>query len=113
MWKNDNLIFNHSDVIDDFRNSCNNLEPYEIVDRYLIEKPSYFFEHIRDGGEYEFKKEIAQHITSTLHFQIKYKGGKELLKTLFSRFKDFKNMGRWFFKDTSKMRNNLEDKKML
>ncbi len=58
--KKSNLIFNHGDAIDDFRKSCNNLEPYEIVDRYLIEKPSYFFEYIRNGGEYEFKKEIAQ-----------------------------------------------------
>lgn len=56
----DDPIFDEDDFIKDFRISCIKLEPFEVVDRYLIEKSSYFFENIIKGGEYEFKKEIAQ-----------------------------------------------------
>jgi len=60
-----------------------------------------------------FRKEILLHVFSTLEYQIKNKSFIEVVITLLTRFKDFKNMGRWMIKDTSKMRNNLEDKSML
>ncbi|WP_200980049.1 CapA family protein [Echinicola sp. 20G] len=72
-----------------------------------------------NSNEYEkfykeqYKKEIILHSISTIHFQIKYKGVLSLIKLFFKRFKDFKNMARWAMKDTSSMRNNLEDKNML
>lgn len=46
--------------LEEFKRSCIDCNPDEVVDRYLIERPSYFFEKIGDGHEYEFKKEIAQ-----------------------------------------------------
>jgi poly-gamma-glutamate synthesis protein (capsule biosynthesis protein) len=61
----------------------------------------------------KFRQEIFLHILSTLSYQIKNKSSIDLIKLLISRAKDFKNMGRWLMKDTSKMRNNLEDKTML
>lgn len=61
----------------------------------------------------QFKKELSQHMRSTIMFQLKYKSPFDFFELIFSRFKDFKNMSRWFFKDTSKMRNNLEDESML
>jgi hypothetical protein len=61
----------------------------------------------------KYRQEIFLHILSTLSYQIKNKSFVDLIKVLISRAKDFKNMGRWLMKDTSKMRNNLEDKTML
>lgn len=61
----------------------------------------------------QFRKEILLHILSTLIFQFKNKSFVEIGKLFLNRAKDFKNMGRWMVKDTSKMRNNLEDKSML
>ncbi|MGK9118040.1 hypothetical protein [Olivibacter jilunii] len=48
--------------LEEFKKSCINYTPDEVVDRYLIEQPSYFFEHIHSpkGKEYEFKKEISK-----------------------------------------------------
>jgi poly-gamma-glutamate synthesis protein (capsule biosynthesis protein) len=60
-----------------------------------------------------FKIEILLHIISTLKYQIKEKSILDFIKIIYTRAKDFKNMGRWLMKDTSKMRNNLEDKSML
>lgn len=60
-----------------------------------------------------FKIEILLHIISTLKYQIKEKSILDFIKIIYIRAKDFKNMGRWMMKDTSKMRNNLEDKSML
>lgn len=60
-----------------------------------------------------YRKEIFSHVMSTLIFQIKNKSLLDFIKLLFVRSKDFKNMARWMLKDTSKMRNNLEDKTML
>ena len=60
-----------------------------------------------------FKREILLHAISTIKFQIKEKSIFDFIKIIFSRAKDFKNMGRWMMKDTSEMRNNLEDKSML
>lgn len=45
--------------LEDFKQSCMIKTPDEVVDRYLIEQPSYFFEYIEKGKEYEFKKEIS------------------------------------------------------
>lgn len=45
---------------EDFKQSCINLKPDEVVDRYLIEQPSYFFKEIVEGKEYEFKRDIAK-----------------------------------------------------
>ena len=50
---------------------------------------------------------------STMIFQLKNKSLLDFIKLLLIRSKDFKNMARWMLKDTSKMRNNLEDKTML
>ena len=60
-----------------------------------------------------YRKEIFSHIISTMVFQIRNKSFSDLFRILIGRSKDFKNMARWMFKDTSKMRNNLEDKNML
>ncbi|SHN00966.1 CapA family protein [Polaribacter sp. KT 15] len=60
-----------------------------------------------------FKIEILLHVISTLKYQIKEKSILDFIKIIYTRAKDFKNMGRWMMKDTSKMRNNLEDKTML
>jgi len=46
-------------LVDEFKESCITSLPDEVVDKYLIERPSYFFEHIQQGKEYEFKKDIA------------------------------------------------------
>ncbi|WP_298881803.1 CapA family protein [uncultured Polaribacter sp.] len=61
----------------------------------------------------KFKIEILLHVISTIKYQIKEKSILDFIKIIFKRAKDFKNMGRWMMKDTSKMRNNLEDKTML
>jgi len=61
----------------------------------------------------KFKIEILLHVISTIKYQIKEKSIIDFVKIIFTRAKDFKNMGRWLMKDTSKMRNNLEDKTML
>lgn len=61
----------------------------------------------------EYRQDFFLHILSTLSYQIKNKSLIDLIKVLISRAKDFKNMGRWLMKDTSKMRNNLDDKTML
>lgn len=45
---------------EEFQQSCKSLEPDEVVERYLIERTSFFFEHIQEGKEYEFKKDIAR-----------------------------------------------------
>lgn len=45
--------------LDEFKKSCIDLKPDEVVERYLIEKPAYFFKEIQKGKEYEFKKDIA------------------------------------------------------
>lgn len=60
-----------------------------------------------------YRKEIFSHIISTIIFQIKNRSFLDFIKLFIHRSKDFKNMTRWLFKDTSKMRNNLEDKTML
>tara|TARA_B110001450_G_C17603426_1_gene473982 strand:- start:179 stop:1294 length:1116 start_codon:yes stop_codon:yes gene_type:complete len=67
----------------------------------------------RDFYKNVYRKEIFSHIMSTMIFQIKNKSFLDFVRILIGRFKDFKNMARWMFKDTSKMRNNLEDKNML
>lgn len=46
-------------LLDEFKKSCIELKPDEVVERYLIEQPSYFFKEIQKGKEYEFKKDIA------------------------------------------------------
>lgn len=45
---------------EEFQESCKSLKPDEVVERYLIERTSFFFEHIQEGKEYEFKKNIAR-----------------------------------------------------
>lgn len=47
-------------VLEEFKKSCINLKADEVVERYLIEQPSYFFREIQKGKEYEFKKDIAR-----------------------------------------------------
>jgi poly-gamma-glutamate synthesis protein (capsule biosynthesis protein) len=73
----------------------------------------------KQTGDYDtfykkkFKKELMGHIISTLKYQLQHQSPAAIIKTVFTRAKDFKNMGRWVMKDTSKMRNNLEDESML
>ncbi|NGM60477.1 hypothetical protein G5B30_00975 [Sphingobacterium sp. SGG-5] len=45
--------------LEEFKKSCIDCNPDEVVERYLIEKPSYFFNNVEKGKEYEFKKDIA------------------------------------------------------
>jgi len=45
--------------LEEFKKACIESKPDEVVDRFLIERPSYFFEQIQKDKEYEFKKDIA------------------------------------------------------
>lgn len=47
-------------LIEEFKQSCIKLKPDEVVERFLIEKSSFFFNEIEVGKEYEFKKDIAK-----------------------------------------------------
>lgn len=46
--------------LEEFKKSCIDCRPDEVVERYLIELPSYFFANIQTGKEYEFKRNIAR-----------------------------------------------------
>jgi len=46
-------------ILDNFKKDCINSKSDSIVQRYLIEDSSYFFNKIEIGKEYDFKKEIA------------------------------------------------------
>ena len=45
---------------DDFKKHCLTSDSDIIVQKYLIDGPNYYFEKIRPGDEFEFKKEIAK-----------------------------------------------------
>ena len=60
-----------------------------------------------------YKRDILLHSISTLKYILINKGFIFFLKFFILRFKDFFNMLRWFNKDTSSLRNNLEDKELL
>ena len=45
---------------DDFKKHCLTSDSDIIVQKYLIDGPNYYFEKIRPGYEFEFKKEIAK-----------------------------------------------------
>jgi NADPH:quinone reductase-like Zn-dependent oxidoreductase len=45
---------------EEFQESCKSLKPDEVVERYLIERTSYFFDQVQDYDEYSFKKDIAR-----------------------------------------------------
>ena len=46
--------------INDFKKFCLNSDPEITVQKYLIDGPSYYFDKIQLGQEFEFKKEIAR-----------------------------------------------------
>jgi len=48
--------------VTDFKNLCISSEPDLIVQKYLIDGSSYYFDQIQHGDEFEFKKEIATFI---------------------------------------------------
>jgi len=45
--------------LEEFKRSCIDLSADEVVERFLIERSAYFFDHVQTGKEYEFKKDIA------------------------------------------------------
>ena len=60
-----------------------------------------------------YKLDIIKHSYYTIKYILKKRGLIFFIKFLITRFKDFINMLRWLNKDTSGLRNNLEDKKLL
>lgn len=46
-------------ILEDFKHYCISLKPDILVQKYLIENESYFFNEIRKGEEFDFKKDIA------------------------------------------------------
>jgi len=85
------------------------LKSWKVVSENLVKNTENYDSYYKK----RFKIEILLHIISTLKYQIKEKSILDFIKIIYTRAKDFKNMGRWMMKDTSKMRNNLEDKSML
>lgn len=85
------------------------LKSWKVVSESLVKNTENYDSYYKK----RFKIEILLHIISTLKYQIKEKSILDFIKIIYTRAKDFKNMGRWMMKDTSKMRNNLEDKSML
>lgn len=47
-------------LLEDFKRHCINSKPDVVVQKFLIEEPAFFFNHVKKGEEYDFKKEIAQ-----------------------------------------------------
>lgn len=46
-------------IIEEFKDNCIRHKPDVIVQKYLIEESSYFFDNIIEGEEFDFKKDIA------------------------------------------------------
>lgn len=46
-------------IIEEFKSNCITYNPDVIVQKFLIEDSSYFFEKIKTGEEFDFKKDIA------------------------------------------------------
>ena len=46
-------------ILEEFKNHCINNKPDVFVQKYLVENEAYFFHEIRNGEEFEFKKDIA------------------------------------------------------
>jgi hypothetical protein len=46
-------------ILEEFKNHCINYKPDILVQKYLIENETFFFTEIRNGEEFEFKKDIA------------------------------------------------------
>jgi hypothetical protein len=46
-------------ILDEFKNQCINLKSDILVQKYLIESDTFFFDKIKIGEEFEFKKTIA------------------------------------------------------
>jgi len=46
-------------LLDDFKTHCLSLKPDVLVQKYLIESETFFFNEVKKGEEFEFKKEIA------------------------------------------------------
>jgi hypothetical protein len=46
-------------ILDEFKSHCLSYKPDILVQKYLIESETYFFNEIRKGEEFEFKKDIA------------------------------------------------------
>jgi len=46
-------------ILEEFKSHCINYKPDILVQKYLIENETFYFTEIRNGEEFEFKKDIA------------------------------------------------------
>lgn len=46
-------------LLEEFKAHCINYKPEIVVQKFLIESPTFFFNTVKEGEEYDFKKEIA------------------------------------------------------
>ena len=94
--------------LEEFKQNCISSKSDSIVQRYLIENSTYFFNEIETGKEYEFKKEIA--IILNVHIRDIVIVGSGKLG--FSLKPDDSNIGLYLFKEFDyNYKNNLSTKK--
>jgi len=91
-----------------FKDDCIHLKSDSIVQRYLIEDSSYFFQKIEIGKEYDFKKEIASILNIHIREIVIVGSGK----LGFSLKPDASNLGLYLFKEFDyNFKNNISEKK--
>ena len=79
----------------EFKNYCINLKPDILVQKYLIEDGTYFFDKIVIGEEFEFKKDIALSLNVHIRDIVIVGSGK----FGFSLKPDFETPGLYLFKE--------------
>ncbi|RZJ48820.1 MAG: hypothetical protein EOO44_19550, partial [Flavobacterium sp.] len=47
-------------LLEEFKTHCISYKPDVVVQKFLIEEPTFFFNNVRKGEEYDFKKNIAE-----------------------------------------------------
>lgn len=95
-------------LLEKFKEDCIASKPDSIVQRYLIENPSYFFKKIEVGKEYDFKKEIASILNVHIREIVIVGSGK----LGFSLKPDDSGLGLYLFKEFDhNFKNDLSLKK--
>lgn len=94
--------------LEEFKKNCISSKSDSIVQRYLIEDSTYFFNEIETGKEYDFKKEIAGILNVHIRDIVIVGSGK----LGFSLKPDNSDIGLYLFKEFDhNYKNNLSTKK--
>lgn len=95
-------------ILDDFKQYCVTLKPDVLVQKHLIEDKTFFFSEIKNGEEYNFKKDIASTLKVHIRDVIIVGSGK----FGFSLKPDNADFGLYLFKEFDyNFKNKISDKK--